>query len=175
MRIGAKIMLSTGLDGARDGLASLADCCWMMTLPQRGAYHHGHPAGRGRPGLPESDAGAGLVAVTFGPPPESPGAWASLSVHWESVELGDTLTVLLAGDITPAPAAVPGHTTLALTGFCRLLPAIDGGGEQARMDLLKEAARSFITSVAVAVGNRAEPGRESQPPGPASAWVNGRP
>jgi hypothetical protein len=78
--------------------------------------------------------------------------------------------VLLAGDITPA-AAAQGSTSLALTGFCRLLPAADSGSAQARLDAVKEAARSFITSIAVAIAPAAAPGREPPPPGPAWAWL----
>jgi hypothetical protein len=175
MRIGAKIMLSTGLDAASGGLASLAGSSWMMSLSQQqGAYHCGHPAGRGRPGLSGPGGGAGLVAVTFGAPLAVPGSPGSLPVQWESVELGDAFAVLLAGDVTVAAAASQGHSTLALAGFCRLLPAADGGNKQDRVDLLKEVARSFITSVADAVASYADPSHLPQPPGPASSWVNGR-
>jgi len=175
MRIGAKIMLSTGLDAARDGLASLADSSWMMSLPPHpDTCHGGHPAGRARPGPAGSAGEAGLIAVTFGAVPAAPGSSESLPVQWESVELDDALDMLLAGNITPAPAAPPGHSTLTLAGFCRLLHATGGGPEQVRVDLLKEAALSFITCVAVAVASYADPGHQPQPPGPASSWVNGQ-
>jgi hypothetical protein len=81
MRIGAKIMLSTGLDAARDGLASLADASWLMSLPLRQEAHHGHPAGRARPGLPAPGSGTGLVAVTFGALPTAPRPAGALPVH----------------------------------------------------------------------------------------------
>lgn len=165
-------MLDAGLDAARDGLASLADSSWMMSLPPRpDTYRGGHPAGSARPDATDS-SGAGLIAVTFGGVPAAPGSSESLPVQWESVDLHDALDMLLAGNITPASAASPGHTTLTLAGFCRLLPATGAGPEQARVDLLKEVARSFITSVAGAVADYAEPGH--QPPGPASSWVNGQ-
>jgi len=175
MRIGAKIMLNTGLDAARAGLASLADSSWMMTLPHRQATHpSGHPAGSTRPGLPGIGGGTGLVGVTFGAPAAAPGSSGSLAVQWESMEPCDALAVLLVGDIVLAPAASPGQSTLVLAGLCRLLPAVGGGNEQARVEFLKEVARSFITSVAVAVANSADPGHRPQPPGPASSWAYGQ-
>jgi hypothetical protein len=174
MRIGAKIMLSSGLDAACDGLASLADSSWMMTLPQQqDVYRYGHPAGLARPGLPRLGGGAGLVAVTFGAPLTAPGSSGTLPVQWESVELGDAFTVLLAGNIDLAPAAPQGHSTLSLAGFCRLLHLADVDDEQAKVDLLENMARSFIMSVAVAVADFASPGHQPQPPGPATSWVNG--
>lgn len=168
-------MLNTGLDAARAGLASLADSSWMMSLPQQQAAHPcGHPAGNARPGPPGSGGGSGLVAVTFGAP--APGSAGALAVQWESVEPCDALAVLLVGDIIlgPAPAASPGQSTLVLAGLCRLLPAAGGGDEQARVEFLKEVARSFITSVAVAVASSADPGHQPQPPGPASSWAYGQ-
>jgi hypothetical protein len=177
MRIGAKIMLNTGLDAARAGLASLADSSWMMALPQQqAAYACGHPAGSPRTGLPGIGGGTGLVAVTFGAPTAAPASSGSLAVQWESMEPCDALAVLLVGDIIlgPAPAASPGQSTLVLAGFGRLLPAAGGGNEQARVEFLKEVARSFITSVAVAVASSADPGHQPQPPGPASSWAYGQ-
>ena len=58
---GRKIILETGMDAARDGLADLAGVNWMMSLPLRQAAY----AGRMPPGLC-ADGGAGLVAVVFG-------------------------------------------------------------------------------------------------------------
>lgn len=177
MRIGAKIMLNTGLDAARAGLASLADSTWMMTLPQQPAAHpSGHPAGSTRPGRPGIGGGAGLVAVTFEPAAAAPGSAGSLAVQWESVEPCDGLAVLLVGDIilAPAPAASPGQSMLVLAAFSRLLPAAGGGDEQPRVEFLKEVARSFITSVAVAVAGSADAGHQPQPPGPASSWAYGQ-
>jgi hypothetical protein len=173
MRIGAKIMLSSELDAMRDGLASLADSSWVMNLPQRQGAYYRHPAGRARRGLPGSDAGTWLIAVTFGVTPEAFGSSGTLPVHWESVELGDALAMLMAGNITLGPAASPWCSSLALGGFCRLLPVADGGDEQARVDLLKKVARSFITDVAVAVASSAGPSNHPHTPGPASSWVNG--
>jgi hypothetical protein len=172
MRIGAKIMLNAGLDAARDGLASLAEAGWLMSLPLRQEARHGHPAGCARAGLPAPGSGNGLVAVTFGALPVVPGAPGVLPVHWESVEPGDMLAVLLAGDITPA-AATPGGSTLTLAGFCRLLPAGDGGYGQARLEAVKEAARLFITDVGAAVTPFTRPGQEPLPLGPAWAWLTG--
>lgn len=169
-------MLNTGLDAARAGLASLEGSSWMMTLPQQQAAHpSGHPAGSVRPGLPGIGRGTGLVAVTFEAPAATPGSSGSLAVQWESVEPCDALAVLLVGEIIlgPAPAASPGQSTLVLAGFCRLLPADGGGNEQDRVEFLKAAARSFITSVAVAVAGSADAGHQPQPPGPASSWVYG--
>lgn len=174
MRIGAKIMLNIGLDAARAGLASLADSTWMMTLPQQQAVHpSGHPAGSARPGRPGIGGGTGLVAVTFEPAAAALGSSGSLAVQWESVEPRDSLAVLLVGDIVlgPAPATSPGQSTLVLAGYSRLLPAAGGGDEQARVGFLKEVARSFITSVAVAVASSADPRHQPQPPGPASSWA----
>lgn len=177
MRIGAKIMLNTGLDAACAGLASLADSSWIMTLPQQQAAHpSGHPAGSAGPARPGIGGGTGLVAVTFGTSAAAPGSSGSLAVQWESVEPCDALAVLLVGDIIlgPALAASLGQSTLVLAGFCWLLPAAGGGNEQARVEFLKEVARSFITSVAVAVASSAGPGHQPQPPGEASSWVYGQ-
>jgi hypothetical protein len=180
MRIGAKIMLSTELGAAREGLAGLADGSWLMNLLPQQEAHMRHPAGKGRPGLPGPGGGSGLVAVTFGTPPVAPGSAGALPVHWESLEPGDALAVLLAGDITLAPAAAEWNSTLALAGFCQLLPAAEAGSgyEQARLHAVREAARSFITSVAVAVAGSAGTGsagtgQEPQPPGPAWSWLTG--
>jgi hypothetical protein len=174
MRIGAKIVLDTGLDAAHDGLASLADSSWMMSLPGRAACDPEHPAGRARRRIPGAHGGPGLVAVTFGALPTVPGSFRGLPVHWESVELADALAILLAGEITLTQGMCGGHSTLAMTGFCRLLPATGGSTDEARLTLLKEVAKSFITSVAVDVVTSADPGHQLVPMGPASAWVNGQ-
>ena len=168
MMVGAKILLSAELDTVREGLAGLSDTCWLMSLPLRQDAHHGHPAGSARPGLPASGSEPRLVAVTFGTRPAGPGSCGALAVHWEPVEARDALGVLLAGNITPA-AAERGGSSLTLGGFCRLLPAADSSREQARLDAVKEAARSFITSVAMAIVPASEPS-----PGTAWAWLTGQ-
>jgi hypothetical protein len=165
MRIGAKIMLNVGLDDARDGLAGLADTNWMMSLPRKDP-HPGHPAGRTRPGLP--------VAVTFGRMAVSAGSFV-LPVRWESAEPGDQFTVLLDADITLAPDAEEGHSTLTLAGVCRLPPGtltIDDY-ELARMQVI-EAARESITSIADTVTHSAARGQK-QPRGQAWSWLTGIP
>jgi hypothetical protein len=177
MRIGAKIMLSIGLDTARDGLNRLAGSGWLMTVPLQHDVYHGHPAGRALPGRAASGGGPVLVAVTFGTPAAPPGSAGALPVQWESVESGGAFAALLVdGDITPAAAPAPGHSTLALSGCCRLLsvPAADGDDEQARLEVLKETARLFITSVGVVVTRSADSGERPQPPGPAWSWLTGK-
>jgi hypothetical protein len=184
MRIGAKIVLNTGIDAARDGLAELADRCWMMNLPRRQAAYRGHSAGHpsghaagtARPGLPGSGGEPGLVAVTFGRLAASTGSGAVLPVQWESVEPGDEFTVLLDGDITLAPDAEQGSSTLSMAGFCRLPEGIltANGYEQARAQVI-EAARAFISGVAATAAGSADPGREQEPPDGASAWLTGLP
>jgi hypothetical protein len=184
MRIGAKIVLNTGIDNARDGLAALADSGWMMNLPRRQEAYYGpsaghptgHPAGRARPGLPASEGGPGPVAVTFGKPAPSGGSGTALPVQWESMELGDEFTVLLDGDITLTPAADQGHSTLTLAGFCRLPEGtltVDGYA-QARAQVT-EAARTFMSSVAATAARCADPGGEPEPSGPAWSWLTGLP
>lgn len=179
MRIGAKIMLHTELDAARGQLASLTGTCWMMSLPPEGP-RSAHPAGRSLRAAPRSDSWPGLVAVTFGTPSAALGPAGPLPVHWESVELGRAPTVLLSGDITavPAPAQGQGQAGLALAGFCQLLPAAGAGSgdDQACLQALKEAARSFITTVAVAVTLACSAGRSQElpPPGPAWSWLTGQ-
>lgn len=167
-------MLRTGLGAAHDGLVCLADSSWLMSLLPSEA-HREHPAGKARPGIPHPGSGHGLVAVTFGAPHAAPGYDGVLPVHWESVDRGDALAVLLAGDITLSLAAVPWNSSLALAGSCQLMPAAETGSgcEQARLQVIREAARSFITSVAVAVARSADPGQEPSLPGPARSWVTG--
>lgn len=167
---GAKIIVDTGMDAARHGLADLAGVNWMMSLPQRQAAYAGHPAGRGRPGL-SADGGAGLVAVVFGniaaPAPDR----IVLSVCWEPVEPGDEFTVQLHGSINLAPAAERGHCALTLTGICQVPPGAltADGREQVRLELM-EASREFITSVARDVTRAAGPGPEHDLLGPSWAW-----
>lgn len=165
-------MLSTGLGAAHDGLVGLAESGWLISLLPQEA-HQEHPAGKARPGLPRPGHGHGLVAVTFGTPHAAAGYAGVLPVHWESVQPRDGLAVLLAGDITLSPAAAPWNSSLALAGSCQLAPAAETGSgcEQARLEVIKEAARSFITSVAVACS--AGPGQEPPLPGPARSWVTG--
>jgi len=118
--------------------------------------------------------GPALVAVSFGKPAASAERPTLLPVQWESVEPGDGFTVLLDGDITLAPVAGKTHSTLTLAGFCRLPESTltADGYEQARVQVI-EAAREFITSVAVTVTGPADPGQE--PLGPAWPWLNGLP
>ena len=118
MMTGAKIILRTGIDAPRDGLASLAGVSWMMSLPQRRAAYSGHPAGRGRPGM-AADGGAGLVAVTFGIMTVPAADHIVLPVGWEPVEPGDEFTVQLEGSVILAPAATQGYSALTLSGVCR--------------------------------------------------------
>jgi hypothetical protein len=148
MMTGAKIILYTGMDVARDRLAGLAGASWMMSLPQRRAAYSGHPAGRGRPGM-APDGGAGLIAVTFGGMTVPAADHVVLPVGWEPVEPGDEFTVQLAGNIVLAPAAAPGRTALTLSGACQVPPGAltPGGCDQVRLELI-EASREFITSVA---------------------------
>jgi hypothetical protein len=170
MMTGAKIVLDTGMDAARDGLADLAGVSWMMSLPQRHAAYAGHPAGRGRPGL-RADGGAGLVAVMFGDI-EAPAAdHIVLPVCWEPVEPGDELTVQLHGSITLAPAAGQGHSALTLTGIYQVPPGAltSAGREQVRLEFM-EASREFVTSVARDVIRAAGPGQEHDRIGPSWAW-----
>jgi hypothetical protein len=165
MRIGAKIMLNVGLDDARDGLARLADTSWMMSLPRQD-QHPGHPAGHARPGLP--------VAVTFGRMAVSAGSFV-LSVRWESAEPGDEFTVLLDADLTLAPDAGEGRSTLTLAGVCRLPPGTltSDGYDLARMQVMA-AARESVTSIADMVTRSAARGEE-HPPGQAWSWLTGIP
>jgi hypothetical protein len=183
MRIGAKIMLNTGIDATRDELASLAGSGWMINLPQRqeayrgraAGHPSGHPAGRARPGLAR-DGGPGPVAVTFGQPAASAGSGTVLPVQWESVEPGDEFTVLLDGDITLAAADGQANSILTLAGFCRLpdRTLTADGYQQARAQVI-EAARAFITSLAATVTRSAGPGGEEQQPGTAWSWLTGLP
>jgi hypothetical protein len=165
MIIGAKITLNVGLNDARDGLASLAGTSEMMSLPCPDP-HPGHPAGRAPPGLP--------VAVTFGTMAVSADSLV-LPVRWESAEPGDEFTVLLDADVTLAPDAGEGRSTLTLAGVCRLPPGTltSGGYELARMQVI-EAARESITSIAGTVTRSAARGQE-HPCGQAWSWLTGIP
>jgi hypothetical protein len=170
MMTGAKIMLDTVMDAARDGLADLAGVNWMMSLPQRQAAYAGHPAGCGRPGLC-ADGGAGLVAVMFGDIAAPAADRLVLPVFWEPVEPGDELTVALHGSITLAPAAEQRRSALTLTGVCQVPPCAltPDGREQVRLEFM-EASREFITSVARDVTRFAGPGPEHSLLGPSWAW-----
>lgn len=145
---GAKIVLHAGMDGLRDGLASLGGASWVMSLPLRQAAYRGHPAGRGRPGM-AADGGAGLVAVNFGEVTAPAADHVVLPVGWEPVEPDDEFTVQLSGSITLAPAAAPGCCALTLSGVCQAPPRglTRDGCDQVRLELI-EASREFITSVA---------------------------
>ena len=148
MMTGAKIILDTGMDAAREKLAGLAGAGWMMSLPQRRAAYAAHPAGKGRQGS-RGDGGAGLIMVMFGPIAVPAPDRVVLPVTWEPVEPGDEFTVQLQGNITLAPAAEHGHSALTLAGFCGLPPGAltAESREQVRLELM-EASREFITSVA---------------------------
>lgn len=148
MMTGAKIILRTEIDAARDGLAGLAGASWMMSLPQRRAAYSGHPAGRGRPGI-AADGGAVLIAVTFGIMTAPAADHVVLPVGWEPVEPDDEFTVQLKGSVILAPASTRGQCALTLSGVCQVPRAAltRGGCDQVRLELI-EAAREFITGVA---------------------------
>jgi len=170
MMTGAKIILDTGMDAARDGLAGMAGISWMMSMPQRQAAYAADPAGRGRPGLC-ADGGPGLVAVMFGdidaPAPDH----VVLPVCWEPVEPGDESTVQLRGSITLAPAAKHGHSALTLTGVCPVPPGAltADGREQVRLEFIA-ASREFVTGVARDVTRAAGTGPGDDLLGPSWAW-----
>jgi hypothetical protein len=113
--------------------------------------------------------------VTSGTPHAAPGYADVLPVHWEPLEPGGALAVLLAGDITLSLAAAPWNSSLALAGCCQLVTAAEAGSscEQARLEFIKQAAQSFITSAAVAVARSAGLGQEPLRPGPVRSWVTG--
>ena len=163
---GAKIILETGMDAARDGLADLAGVNWMMSLPLRQAAY----AGRMPPGLC-ADGGAGLVAVVFGDVAAPAADHVVLPVCWEPVEPGDEITVQLHGSITLAPAVEQGHCALTLAGICQVPPGALTANvrEQVRLEFM-EASREFITSVARDVTRAAGPGPEHDLLGPSWAW-----
>ena len=170
MMTGAKIILGTGIDAARDKLAGLAGASWLMSLPQRRAALARHPAGKGRPGL-RTPGGAGLVAVMFGdmaaPAPDN----IVLPVTWEPVEPGDQFTIQLRGKITLSPATEHGHSALTLAGVYQLPPGAltAEGREQVRLEFM-EASLEFMTSVARDVARAAGPGPELDLIGPSWAW-----
>jgi hypothetical protein len=170
MMTGAKVVLDTGMEAARDGLAGLAGASWIMSLPQRQAAYTGHPAGRGRPGLPVGGR-ARLVAVTFGTTAAPAPDRIVLPVYWEPVEPGDDPTLELVGTIILAAAATAGQTALTMTAACQPPPGAwpRDRCERARAELL-EACREFITSVACDVTAAAGPGPGQDPPGPVWAW-----
>lgn len=147
--IGAKILLATGVDAAREGLAGLAGNTWMLTLPHGRACRDAHPAGSALP-RPPGGGRVESVAVMFGDLAEGDGLAAVLPVRWESLEPGDEFTVLLDADI--AVASVCGHDygVLTLTGVCRLSTS------------LNSAAGMFISSVADVIGQVSDPLRHGQ-------------
>jgi len=160
---GAKVILETGLQDARDGLIDLAGATWMMSLPQRQAAYRDHPAGRARPGL-SADDGTGLVAVTFGDSAILAADRVILSVRWEPVEPGGARAVLLDGSIVLSAAAARDQGMLTLSGTCEmptgaLTPV---AYEQVRREL-DEASLKFITSVADSVIDAAGAGPEHGP------------
>jgi len=159
---GAKIILYLGMDAARDGLAGLAGAGWVMSLPLRRAAYRGHPAGRGRPGMP-ADGGAVLIAVTFGEMTAPAADHIVLPVGWEPVEPDDESTVRLNGTITLAPATAQGCSALTLSGACQVPPGLltPEDGDQVRLELI-EAAREFITSVASGIISGAGSGSVGQ-------------
>lgn len=170
MIAGARIVLNEGLDAARDGLTSLTGASWMMSLPRRRAGHTGHPAGRGRPGVP-ADGEARLVAVTFGSVTTSATDRMILPFQWEPVEPGDELTFQLSGSITLARAVARGHSALTVAGICQIPSGAlaPDDFEQVRLRLM-EATREFSTALARAVNGAAGSGPEPGLPGPAWAW-----
>jgi hypothetical protein len=173
MMTGAKVVLATEMDAARDQLAGLAGTSWMMTLPRRRAAFAAHPAGKGRQ-VPHPDGGAGLVAVMFGPLATPAADRVVLPVTWEPVAPGDEFTVRLDGNITLAPAAEQGHVALTLAGFCQIARGTLTADVRERVTLeLKEASREFITSVARDVTDAlgtAAPGPDQDLIGPSWAW-----
>jgi hypothetical protein len=170
MIAGARIDLNAGLDAARDGLTGLTGASWMMSLPQRRAAYHGHPAGRGRPGAP-ADGGAGLVAVTFGSVTAPAADRVILPFQWEPVEPGDELAFQLSGSITLARAVACGHSALTVAGTCQIASGAlaPDDFEHVRLKLM-EASREFITTLARAVNRAAGSGSEPGSLGPAWAW-----
>ena len=169
MMTGAKIILNTRTDAARDKLHGLTGATWIMPLPQRRAAYAQHPAGKGRPGL-RADGGAGLVAVMFGAVAASAPDRIVLPVSWEPVEPGDDFTVQLDGNITLAPATEDGHSALTLAGACPMsrAPSVRVR-EQVRLELM-EASREFIASVAREIVEAVAPGQEQDLTGPSWAW-----
>lgn len=173
MMTGAKVVLTIGMDAARDRLACLAGASWMMSLPQRRAAFAAHPAGKGRQ-VPHPGGGTGLVVVMFGPVAAPAADRVVLPVTWEPVEPGNEFTVQLDGTITLAPAAEHGHVALTLAGFWRMPSGAltADGREQARLEFM-EASREFIAGVAHdvtrAAGNASSPEQEDLI-GPSWAW-----
>jgi len=170
MIAGARIVLNEGLDAARDGLAGLTGASWMMSLPQWRAAYTGHPAGRGRPGVP-ADGGARLVAVTFGSVTAPAADRLILPFQWEPLEPGHELTLQLSGSITLARAVARGHSALTMAGICQIPSGalVPDDFEQVRLKLM-EASRAFVTTLARAVNPAAGSGPEPGPLGPAWAW-----
>jgi hypothetical protein len=170
MMTGARIILDTGMDAVRDGLADLAGASWIMSLPQRQAAYRGHPAGRARPGL-AAGGGARLVVVTFGQTANPAPDRMVLPVRWEPVEPGDELTVELNGSITLDPAATRERSALTLAGFCQAASGVlASDGRQRAGPELTEASQDFIIDVARDITRAAGLGPERDLLGPTWAW-----
>lgn len=167
-------MLHAQMGDVRDGLADLAQVCWMMSLPERQDAYSGHPAGRGRAGMP-ADGGPGLVAVTFGDitTGTGPGASCVLPVSWEPAEAGSEGIAAADGSITVSGRAPAGSVALTLDGDCQTPPGglTAAGYEQAGL-AATEAARELIVGVARAVTLYADPEAGREALGPAWAWVS---
>jgi hypothetical protein len=169
MMTGAKIVLDSGMDAARDGLATLAGASWIMSLPHRKAAYTGHPAGRGRPS--PSAGGAWLVAVTFGTTAAPGPDRTVLPVYWEPVDPADELIAELVGTIVLSRAATPGQSALTMTGACQPPPGACPPDRRERIRAeLREACREFLTSVACDITRAPGPGSGQDPPGPTWAW-----
>jgi hypothetical protein len=180
MMIGAKITLSTPVDSARVGLGRLAGDSWLLSIPGRHWGRGGHPAGSALPGA-ASGGQPCLVAVTFGNLALPTASSAFLPVRWESLEPGDTFTVLLDADIILAPAIDQLNGMLVLAGVCRLPASLDADGHQQARARVSDAAKNFITSVAAAVAHAAarvpgDPLTETSglpgSTGPAMSWLS---
>jgi hypothetical protein len=142
----------------------------MMSLPQRRAAYHGHPAGRARRGQ-SADGEARLVAVTFGNVTTATAGQIILPFCWEPVEPRNEPTAALSGSITLARAVACGHSGLTVAAICRIPSGAlhPDDFEQVRLELI-EASREFITSVARDVNRAAGAGQEPGPVGPSWAW-----
>lgn len=149
MIIGAKILLAADSDAACEGLARLAGDSWLLSMAQH-EVRGGHPAGSARPGA-QVPRQRGLIAVEFGELAPPDGACAVLPVRWESLEAGDSFTVLLDADMTVAPVTGQSYGVLTLAGVCRLAGSLNVGTHEQNRALVTAAARTFITSVADAV------------------------
>jgi hypothetical protein len=171
MIIGAKIVLNTGVDAAREGLGGLAGGTWMLSVPRQRAARAGHPAGSAPRG-PAGPGRAGPVAVVFGDTIAARGPDVALPVRWESLEPGDEFTVLLAADITVAAVAGQETVMLTLAGVCRLSGTLDAYPHENARTQVAEMAGVFITSVADAVTRSAAPRPDVKPAGSPWIWLS---